>query len=165
MTAWTQFAQAAAGDDLDALFAALCALVQEEIGAGLFTVMTFDPGTRLARRRWSNMAAEYPPGGTKPMPPTDWGTQVLDNHQPFVAHVPADFAPHFPDHELIVSLGFESCLNLPVVVQGEVLGTLNCLDVAHHYTPDRVARAARLIAPGALCLLLERQANPEETSA
>lgn len=164
MTAWTAFARAAAGDDLDAMFAALCALVQEEIGAKLFTVMTFDPVTRLASRTWSNMPREYPAGGTKEMPVTDWGERVLERHAPFVAHVPADFAPHFPDHELIVSLGCESCLNLPVVVAGEVLGTLNCLDVAHHYTPDRVTRAARLIGPGALCLLLERQANPERSA-
>ncbi|MBN9887221.1 GAF domain-containing protein [Salipiger abyssi] len=165
MTAWTGFAEAAAGDDLDALFAALCALVQEEIGAQLFTVMTFDPVTRLASRTWSNRPGEYPPGGTKEMPPTDWGARVLDRHEPFVAQVPEEFAPHFPDHELIVSLGCESCLNLPVVVAGEVLGTLNCLDVAYHYTPERVARAARLIAPGALCLMLERKTNPERTAA
>ena len=157
MTAWTTFAKAAAGDDLNAMFAALCELTQQEIGAKLFTVMTFDPETRLASRRWSNMPVEYPPGGTKEMPQTDWGARVLDRHEPFVAHVPDDFRDYFPDHELIVSLGCESCLNLPVVFGGEVLGTLNCLDLAHHYTPDRVAHAARLVAPGALCLLMERK--------
>ena len=65
----------------------------------------------------------------------------------------------FPDHELIASLGCEAVLNLPVVAGGAVLGTLNCLDAAGAYTPDRVAAADALRLPGAAALLLERTLN------
>ena len=156
MSAWNDYAAALAQEGTEPLFAALCKLAQEEVGARLFTVMTFDPETRMASRTWSNMPEAYPPQGTKPAPESDWGQIVLERHEVFVANTIGVIAEHFADHELIESLGCESCMNLPVVVGGEVLGTLNCLDAAHHYTEDRVAHAARLVAPGAMCLLRKR---------
>jgi len=63
----------------------------------------------------------------------------------------------FPDHELIQSLGCESCLNLPIVVGGIVIGTLNCLDEAGHYTPERVAVSETLKQAGAVAFLLNAQ--------
>ncbi|MFV0385335.1 GAF domain-containing protein [Paracoccus sp. (in: a-proteobacteria)] len=153
MTAWRDFAAAIAAPGGEAAcMAALCALTQQEIGAVLFTVMTFDEATRCATRIWSNMPDAYPAGGTKPVGETAWVDLVLNRHQPFVANNIDEIAAHFGDHDLIRSLGCESCLNLPLVIAGRVPGTLNCLDVAGHYTPERVARAARLIAPAALCL-------------
>lgn len=154
MTEWIEFATAiAAPGDLEPAFEALWQLTDHEIGAPLFTVMTFDQDTRLSTRIWSSMPEAYPPQGTKPLPESDWADLVLGQQKPFVANSIEEIAGHFADHELIQSLGCESCLNLPVVYGGRVLGTLNCLDVAGHYTPERVAHAARLVAPGALCLL------------
>ena len=62
-----------------------------------------------------------------------------------MANTIEDIAKVFPDHELIKSLGCESVINLPVYIGGEMLGTVNCLDVAHHYTPERVERAKTLL--------------------
>jgi hypothetical protein len=39
----------------------------------------------------------------------------------------------FFDHELILSLGCESAMNVPVVYNGRLLGTVNLLDAAGHY--------------------------------
>lgn len=149
------FALALAGPGQpDAAIAALSVLVAVEVGARLFTVMTFDEASGLSRRHWSNMPEAYSPGGTKPLQRDGWADQVLGRHEPFVANDIGAIAAVFADHELIASLGCESCLNLPVVVGGEVLGTLNCLHEAGHYTPERVARAREALAvPGAACLL------------
>ncbi|PYE82435.1 GAF domain-containing protein [Pseudoroseicyclus aestuarii] len=160
MTAWADLARALAGQDREELFAALCALAQQEVGVRLFTVMTFDPETRMASRTWSSMPEAYPPQGTKPAPETDWGQRVLDWHEPAVMNSIEEIAQHFPDHALIQSLGCESCMNLPVVVEGRVLGTLNCLHEAGHYTAARVEHAACLVAPGALALLRAREMPP-----
>ena len=62
----------------------------------------------------------------------------------------------FPDHELIASLGCQSVINVPVVIYGAVYGTINCLDVAGYYTPDRVAASEALKLPGAAAFLLNR---------
>ena len=72
----------------------------------------------------------------------------------FVANTIEEIAEVFPDHELIRSLGCESCLNLPIFINGEMRGTLNCLHEAGHYTPERVAAAETLKPAGALAFLL-----------
>ena len=45
---------------------------------------------------------------------------------------------------------------MPIVVGGEVLGTINCLHEAGFYTRDKVKAAEALKLPGAVCLLLTR---------
>jgi GAF domain-containing protein len=60
----------------------------------------------------------------------------------------------FPDHALIASLGCQSSLNLPIVVGGSVIGTINQLHEAGFYTPERVAFAKGLGLAGAAAFLL-----------
>ena len=135
-------------------FQAIEALVAERIGVKLFTIMTLDRAAGLARRHYSNMPEAYPPSGAKPMEPNAWAARVIEGQQMFVANTIEEIAAVFGDHELIQSLGCESCLNIPLVVNGQAIGTLNCLHEAGHYTPERVAAAESLKEPGALAILL-----------
>lgn len=50
-------------------------------------------------------------------------------------------------------------MNVPIIVAGEVIGTINCLHEAGFYTPEKIQAAEALKLPGALCLLLQ-QRNP-----
>jgi hypothetical protein len=141
-------------------FAALCDLTRALVGVKLFTVMTHDGRKGVASRIYSNMPDAYPVSGTKPANQTDWSRQVIDNKQTFVANDIDGIAAVFSDHELIRSLGCESVINVPIVVAGEVLGTINCLHEAGFYTSDKVEAAEALKLPGAICLLLsERKAK------
>ena len=79
---------------------------------------------------------------------------MLLRHQPFIGNSIEDLAAVFPDWEKIQSLGLESCLNLPVVVGNKVIGTLNCLNVAGHFTPARVSAANQLALPAVATFLL-----------
>ncbi len=90
-------------------------------------------------------SGELPASGTKPTHRNEWFDIVHGERRAFVANTIEDIAKVFPDHELIKSLGCESVINLPVYIGGEMLGTVNCLDVAHHYTPERVERALALL--------------------
>ena len=137
-----------------ATFEALCALAQGMIGAKLFTLMTFEARTRGAQRVFSNMPDAYPELGTKPLNETWWSDHVLDGHKTFVANDIDAIAEVFPDHELIASLGCQSVINVPIVVNGAVYGTINCLDEAGYYTPDRVAASEAIKLPGAAAFLL-----------
>lgn len=137
-------------------FAALDALAAATVGAKLFTVMVFDAGTRMARRAYSNMPDAYPVSGTKPANETDWSRHVLDERRIFVANDIDAIRAVFFDHEVIAGLGCESAVNVPVVVGGAVLGTVNLLHEAGFYTPARVAAAGGLALPGAACLLFAR---------
>lgn len=147
-------ALAAAEDQPATAFRGLEELTDDTIGVRLFTMLTFDAETRLARRIFSNMPEAYPVSGTKPMKDNDWTRTVLDRGEVFVANDAAGLAEVFFDHELIVSLGCESVLNLPILAGGAVLGTLNCLHGPGHYTPERTAAAGVLCVPGAAAFLL-----------
>ena len=138
----------------DATFAALARFSDGVVGAKLFTLMALDFEERIARRIYSNMPDAYPVQGSKPFPDNDWINHVVDKRQIFVANSIAEIARVFSDHELIASLGCESVLNLPAVAGGRVLGTLNCLHEADHYTEARVEAARFLATAGTCCFLL-----------
>ncbi|MHA1553133.1 MAG: GAF domain-containing protein [Alphaproteobacteria bacterium] len=152
-------ALAHAGDQPETSFAALGALADSLVGAKLFTLMTFAPELGEARRIFSNMPGAYPVSGTKPVEDNLWSRHVLERHQVFVGNDIAAIAEVFPDFELIQSLGCESVINVPAVVGGRVLGTINCLDAAGHYTQDRIDAAEALKLPGAICFLLHSILN------
>ena len=96
--------------------------------------------------------------GTKPIHHDQWFSVVHGEKRSFVANTIADIAKVFPDFELIASLGCGSVLNLPVVLQGALVATVNMLAAEHHYTPERVAAAEALLAiPSKLCYVLAAQ--------
>jgi GAF domain-containing protein len=152
---YADFTRAIANDaSSDAAFDALCEMTKEIVGVKLFTIMTRDGKLGHAQRIYSNMPDAYPVSGTKPANETDWSRQVIVEKRTFVANDIEAIADVFYDHELIKSLGCESVINVPIVVGGDVLGTINCLHEAGFYTPERVEAAEALKLPGAVCLLL-----------
>jgi GAF domain-containing protein len=163
LPAYTAFTKALAenGAQPEAAFNALWQLTRDIVGVKLFTVMTHDGNKGVASRIFSNMPEAYPVSGTKPANPTDWSRQVIERKQTFVANDIEGIRAVFDDHELIRSLGCESVINVPIVVGGEVLGTINCLHEAGFYTTDKVRAAEALKLPGAVCLLLTRLSEKE----
>ena len=150
-------ALASADDQPWATYRALAGFANALVGARLFTLMAFDETDGCAVRFFSNMPEAYPVSGRKPANPTDWSRQVLQEHRTFVANDIAAIAQVFPDHELIRSLGCESVLNVPIVIAGKAVGSINCLDKAGNYTPERVAASEALKLPGAACFLFHMQ--------
>lgn len=114
----------------------------------LFTVMTVDMPKLLARRAYSNMPLEYPVSGTKPITIDAWFEIVHGQKKMFVANTIVDIAKVFPDHEKIRALGCGSVVNLPVIIDDELVATINLLHEEHYFTPERVTRvAAQLTTP------------------
>jgi GAF domain-containing protein len=151
----TDFTKAIASTDQPmATFKALEELVDKTVGVKLFTLMEVDNVRGVARRNYSNMPDAYATSGEKPIQDNEWMEQVQGRHKIFVANSIEEIEAVFPDHELIQSLGCESCMNIPIVVNGRVIGTLNCLHEAGHFTPERVAAAESLKQAGALAFLL-----------
>ncbi|MFK7875808.1 MAG: GAF domain-containing protein [Paracoccaceae bacterium] len=138
-------------------FKALETLVQDTVGAKLFTLMEVDYDRNVARRNYSNMPEAYPTSGEKPRTPNAWSEIVETNRQTFVANSIDDISAVFPDYELIQSLGCESCMNVPVFINQKLVGTLNCLHDAGFYTPGKVAAAEGLKQAGAVAFLLAAQ--------
>ena len=74
-----------------------------------------------------------------------------------MANTIGDIAKVFPDYELINSLGCQSVVNMPVVLGGELVGTVNMLDVEGYYTPERVQLIREIVAvPAKLAAMVAR---------
>lgn len=134
----------------------LHALFDAAVGAKLFTVTTVDLDRAEARRLYSSDPENYPVSGAKPILVDPWYELVIVAHKSFVANTLDEISGHFPDHALIGRLGCGSVINLPVLLAGSVVATVNCLDEEHHYTVQRVATAESL-RPSALAAYLVAQ--------
>lgn len=133
-------------DRAQAVFAELHRAVDAAEGAKLFTVSALDHAAGVSRRAYTSDAAAYPVTGTKPMTPDAWSARVLDRGETFVANTTAEFAPYFPDHTQINGLGCQSAVNIPVMDGSHAVGTVNLLDVEHHFPADRVERLKAMVA-------------------
>lgn len=137
------------------LFRAFDELCRKSVGHRLLTLLVWSPERNDVQRVYSSRPAEYPPGNRKPMGPTAWGKIVLHGSQTWIGRTAEDMRWAFPDHELIASLGCESCLNAPVRWNGRVLGAVSFLDVRDAYTDADLAGldvVAQLLAPAFLAL-------------
>jgi hypothetical protein len=125
----------------------LYAVVQEQLGVRLFTVLAFrDDGAEM-ERIFSSHPAEYPPGGRKVVAQDvapDWLAACLTEQVPFFGRTSEDVDRIFKDSELIRSLGCGSIINAPIVDRGTTVAALNILDAAGTYTDDDVAKAVEI---------------------
>ncbi|MCW5720699.1 MAG: GAF domain-containing protein [Devosia sp.] len=141
----------------DEAFTALQDLARAVVGAKLFTVMLVDMQAELSRRAYTSDPVSYPVSGTKPLNYGPWFDIVHGQRQFFVANTIEDIAKLLFDHELINQLGCQSVVNAPIIIKDELVGCMNMLDVAHHYTPERL-QAIRdvLLIPAKLAVLVAR---------
>lgn len=153
-SATRRLAEAQAQDGQPAtLFAAFDRLCADAVGHSLFTLLAWDPAGNDVERLYSSRPVEYPLLGRKAMGPTEWGARILKGGQTWLGRTADDIRWAFPDHELILSLGCEACLNAPVRWNGAVLGVVSVLGPAGAYDEADLAGldlAAQLLAPGFL---------------
>lgn len=144
----------ASNKPVEASCKALRQLAYDTLELKQFTMMTFDQERGVAQRIFTDDADAYPVGGEKPILDNAWTETVLVRHQIFVGNTIEELAAVFSDWEKIQSLGLESCINLPVIVGNKVIGTMNCLNVAGHFTPAKISAANQLALPAIATFLL-----------
>jgi hypothetical protein len=134
-------------------FAALDAGLNAVLGHRLFTVLRYHADTGESERVYTNQPQAYPVGGRKTLNPTFWTRHVLVERRPYLGRSAEDIRAVFFDHALIASLGCASVLNLPVVWDGRVLGTVNLLHEEAWYERADEALGATFaaLAVPALC--------------
>ena len=119
-------------------YAQLHDAVRTQIGARIFTVTVQDVTAGVVRRAYTSHPDDYPLSGTKPLQTDAWSKLVLERGEVFLANTTAEFAQYFPDYALINALGCHSAMNVPIIENSEVIGTINILDVQDHFTPEKV---------------------------
>ncbi|MBB4051156.1 GAF domain-containing protein [Devosia subaequoris] len=139
----------------EAAYKALQDLAQATVGAKLFTIMTVDMAADVARRAYTSDPVNYPASGTKPINYGPWFDVVHKQREYFVANTIEDIAQVFFDYELINKLGCQSVINMPIIIGDELVATMNILDVAGYYTPERVQVVRELLSvPAKLAVLV-----------
>jgi len=116
------------------IFRVMETLAADVIGHRLFTIMRFDPKGDEVERVYTSLPATYPVGGRKAKKDTAWSDHVLRDMKVFRGNTPDDIRAAFDDHATIASLGLGSVLNIPLVLAGRCLGTMNLLHEAGWYT-------------------------------
>lgn len=127
-------------------FAALEAAFATVLGHKLFTVLLHHAASGESERFYTNQPEAYPVGGRKTLNQTFWSDRVLRGKQAYIGYTAEDIESVFFDHALIASLGCASVLNLPVVFDGRILGTINLLHEARWYDEADVAPGLLLAA-------------------
>jgi hypothetical protein len=135
----------------DSLFKTVDKALADTVGHKLFTLLYVAPNGKRVKRLYTNMPKEYPVGGYKEIGSTPWQKRVVGERRAWVGYNAKDIEWAYFDHELIVSLGCESAMSVPVAYAGCLLGTISLLDAASHYKESDVAKvepfAALLIGP------------------
>jgi GAF domain-containing protein len=143
------------------LYKALEEATASLVGHKLFTLLYVD-GEDVARV-YSSRPGEYPVSGRKRMGETPWGNLVLKDRQPFLGQDREAIRWAFYDHALIESMGLGAVINIPILYDGEAIGTMNLLDAEHHYRDEHVAPLQRL-APLLIPAFLDARAKARPAS-
>lgn len=120
-----------------ATLAALDKALAQAIGHKLFTVLVLNFGRGENQRYYSNQPQAYATGDSKPIEPNSaFYKRLIGEGRPAISRNYDDIKAMFFDHELIRSLGCESCVNMPIRWDGKTIGTLNLLHQADWYRDD-----------------------------
>ncbi|MEP3944685.1 hypothetical protein [Ascidiaceihabitans sp.] len=93
-------------------------MADDTIGVRPFTLMEIDHDRQMVQRSYSNMPEADPVSGEKPIHDNHWPGDVRNRYKTFVVNSIEEIAEVFGDHEQIQSLGCESYINIPVVIEG-----------------------------------------------
>jgi GAF domain-containing protein len=149
---------AGAGQSPDALFRAVEQVAARRVGAGLVTVMRHHAAEREVERLYSSNRDAYPVGGRKQKRDTGWSRKVLAEHRVLLSAGDDGIRDSFEDHAIIFGLGLHSCVNVPLVSEGQCVGTLNVLRARPDWNDDEVA-IARALGLAALAGVLMMRAS------
>lgn len=131
--------------------------VQGSVGARLFTMSVLaDEGTSMARV-YTTHPEVYPVGGKKTYArdtSSIWLKQVIEGRQPFLGKDKEAVRSFFFDHATIEALGCGAIINVPVIQDGNVIGSINILDAEGAYD-ERSVEAAVAIAEHSTELMKE----------
>ena len=126
----------------------------------LFTLTVVNQSIKYVERVYSNKKKIYPLLGIKPIPKNSWTKKVIVNKKDFIATNKKEIKKIFFDYEIIYSLGCGSIINIPIINNNKILGTLNMLHKENFYKKKSIKLIkpyAQLLSPYFLAYQLQMQ--------
>ncbi|MCX8995947.1 hypothetical protein NOF55_02405 [Rhizobiaceae bacterium BDR2-2] len=106
-------------------YRALDEIVAQRYGHKLFTLFRFiEKDMEIERLHSSNLDA-YPLLGRKKKQDTVWGETVLDRGEVLISRNRDDIRNNFTDFATIFDLGIGGMINVPLIWNGSVIGSVN----------------------------------------
>lgn len=106
-------------------------------GVKLFTVSALSSDGADMIRAYTSDEAAYATGGRKP-------AGLVDPDDGPVLHPRASIEANFADKELIFALGCTACINVPIIEDGTLIGSVNFLDEESRYDQSSLTRAVEV---------------------
>lgn len=119
-------------------------------GCDHVTLLTIEDGGQRLRRIYSSVPDVFPVHGAKVPPMGGWLEKLAGSQAPVLVAGPDEIKSVFQDHETIFGLEIDTILNVPVIRDGECVGTVNCL-----YRDRLDSEAAQSIAKAISSVLAE----------
>lgn len=154
LLAWGRAQQS--NDPVQSCFQALDHQLAAAPGHRLLTVLVYFEELGESQRAYSSQPAQYPRGGRKTLGQAPRMRQVLSSGEPFLGRTRQDIIDNYADHALLLSMGCECIINMPVRWGQRVLGTVNLLDAEGRYQMtdlERIGAWAQLSAPAFLAVI------------
>jgi hypothetical protein len=141
------------------LFALLAARLRASVGYDLLTVLAPDQGGKRLIRHYSSRPDQFPLGEGDHVADNHWFRHIFQDKKPVVANDDAAIRAWLPEFTNAKALGYESLLNFPVVMAGDVVGLINIMAGRNHFDP-RGIEEVRKLAPLAALALAARASLP-----
>ena len=123
------------------VFSLLEKAFQEIIGHKLFTILKYDHNKFMLERMFTNKPIEYPTKGMKKLKKSLWQKCVFEDGNIYIGYNSEDIKNSFPDYELIFKLECKSVMNIPIVNDNFIKGSINILHKENWYNQNHIKSA------------------------
>ena len=135
--------------------AAMNALFLAIPGIRTVTWLATAPDRSVTHRIGTSEAKGFPIGGFDPIDDSAWNLRIFGEKSPIIGNNRDGMAAYIPETDQLVAMGYGSTACFPIVIAGEVRGTVNFLGDAGLFTAGVLARIHALLPIAALIFTFE----------
>ena len=129
--------------EINALFLAI---------AGIRTVtwLATAPDRSVTHRIGTSNTRDFPIGGFDPIDDSAWNRRIFGEKKPIIGDDVPGMTAFIPETGHLVAMGYGATACVPIVIAGEVRGTVNFLGDSGIFSADTLARITSLLPIAAL---------------
>ncbi|WDR03234.1 GAF domain-containing protein [Devosia algicola] len=146
---------AALAQGRDPFFGALNHALLDITAIECVTYLATAPDRSVIHRVGTSDPSHFPIGGFDPIDDSAWCRRIFGDKQPIIANDSEQMRAFIPETDDLVAMGYEAIVCAPVVIAGEMRGTLNVLGGADAFTPPALAAIETLMPFVALIFTFE----------